>query len=83
MPAHRPQARSLATDAEPIRAEIFSPERMASHGASLAAAHTVATTSRPGRPVRPRVIENGRVLHACYRNVALEIQQQRSHSPAA
>ncbi|HWG36457.1 MAG TPA: protein ndvB, partial [Terriglobales bacterium] len=47
------------------------------------AAHTVATTSRPGRPVRPRVIENGRVLHACYRNVALEIQQQRSHSPAA
>ena len=47
---------------EPIRAELFSSERLEQHAESLAAAQQVTTTPRAGRRLLPRVLDNGRVL---------------------
>jgi len=47
---------------EPIRAELFSLERLEQHAESLAAAQTVTNDTNQGRPLSPRVAENGRVL---------------------
>ena len=47
---------------EPIRAELFSVERLEQHAESLAAAQIVYAESREGRLLTPRVLENGRVL---------------------
>jgi hypothetical protein len=40
---------------EPIRAELFSVERLEQHAESLAAAQTVTETIGEGRPLLPRV----------------------------
>ena len=68
---------------EPIRAEIFSAERMAEHAHSLAAAQTVSASAKPDRAVMARVIDNGHVLRQCFRAIALTIQQKRTITPAA
>src|SRR5580700_6910017 len=68
---------------EPIRAELFSPERLEQHGESLAAAQTVSTPIDAGRPLIPRVLENGRVLLEYYRSTAEAIQHDQSITPAA
>src|SRR6202453_1211641 len=68
---------------EPIRAELFSPERLEQHGESLAAAQTVSTPIDAGRPLIPRVLENGRVLLEYYRSTAEAIQQDQTITPAA
>src|SRR5580692_7822283 len=68
---------------EPIRAELFSPERVEQHGESLAAAQTVSTPIDAGRPLIPRVLENGRVLLEYYRSTAEAIQHDQSITPAA
>ncbi len=68
---------------EPIRAELFSAERLAQHGESLAAAQRVTTTPRKGRPLLPRVLDNGRVLLDSYRAVAQAIREERAITPAA
>ncbi len=68
---------------EPIRAELFSLERLEQHAESLAAAQTVDLEPRRGRPLIPRVIENGRVLLASYRAIAQAIQEERAITPAA
>ena len=44
---------------EPIRAELFSVERLEQHAETLAAAQAVLQTSDEGRPLLPRVLENG------------------------
>ena len=54
---------------EPIRAELFSGERLEQHGESLAAAQR-ATPAAKGRPLLPRVLDNGRVLLEAYRAIA-------------
>ena len=55
---------------EPIRAELFSLERLEQHAESLAAAQTM-TANRAGPPLlTPRVKENGRVLLESYRVIA-------------
>lgn len=51
----------------PIRAELFSVERLEQHAASLAAAQS--TVSGKGRPLVARVRDNGRVLLDAYRAV--------------
>ena len=53
---------------EPIRAELFSSERLEQHGETLAAAQQVTTTPQKGRPLLPRVMDNGRVLLASCRS---------------
>ena len=68
---------------EPIRAELFSAERLEQHAESLAAAQRVTTTPRKGRPLLPRVLDNGRVLLESYRSIAQAIQDERAITPAA
>jgi cyclic beta-1,2-glucan synthetase len=68
---------------EPIRAELFSVERLEQHAETLAAAQTVTQTSDEGRPLLPRVLENGRVLLEYYRATAKAIVHEQTITPAA
>src|ERR1019366_1864096 len=68
---------------EPIRAELFSVERLEQHAESLAAAQTVTKKASQGRPLIPRVIENRRALLDAYPAIAGVIQQERAITPAA
>src|SRR5712692_4234193 len=68
---------------EPIRAELFSVERLEKHAETLAASQIVTTQSGQGRPVTPRVLENGRALLESYRAIARAIQQEHAITPAA
>src|SRR5438270_2069669 len=74
---------SFFSDSEPIRAELFSVERLEQHAESLAAAQIVTNESGPGRPLLLRVLENGRVLLASYRAIARAIQKEHAITPAA
>ena len=83
-----PRKKQLATITlgdvdEPIRAELFSVERIEQHAESLAAAQTVTEEASQGRPLIPRVVENGRVLLDSYRAIARAIQEERAITPAA
>ena len=68
---------------EPIRAELFSLERLEEHAESLAAAQTVIEGSDEGQPLLPRVVENGRVLVEYYRATAQAISREQAITPAA
>ena len=68
---------------EPIRAELFSSERLEQHAESLAAAQTVTKEVSKGRPLIPRVLDNERVLHHSYRVVARAIRGEHAITPAA
>jgi cyclic beta-1,2-glucan synthetase len=67
----------------PIRAELFSVDRLEQHAESLAAAQTISPLSAPGRPLIPRVVEDGRVLLEYYRATASAIQKERVITPAS
>ncbi|MGA8407013.1 MAG: glucoamylase family protein [Candidatus Acidiferrales bacterium] len=68
---------------KPIRSELFSVERLEQHAESLAAAQTVVSGTEEGRPLIPRVMENGRILLEYYRAIARAIQHEQSIIPAA
>src|SRR5579864_8893514 len=68
---------------EPIRAELFSVERLEQHAESLAAAQTVTETVGEGRLLLPRVLENGRVLLEYYQDTAKAISREQAITPAA
>ena len=68
---------------EPIRAELFSVERLEQHAESLAAAQTVTETVGEGRLLLPRVLENGRVLLEYYQETAKAISHEQAITPAA
>ena len=68
---------------EPIRAELFSLERLEQHAESLAAAQVVTNEASRGRPLIPRVVDNGRVLLDSYRAIARAIQEEHAITPAA
>ena len=68
---------------EPIRAELFSLERLEQHAESLAAAQAVTNEVSRGRPLIPRVVDNGRVLLDSYRAIARAIQEEHAITPAA
>ena len=69
---------------EPIRAELFSPERMEGHAESLAAAQRiVAAGSLAYRPIDARSHDNGRVLLDCYQTVATAAREKKTITPAA
>src|SRR5271167_2371452 len=68
---------------DPIRAELFSVERLEQHAETLAAAQAVLHTSDEGRPLLPRVLENGRVLLEYYRETAKAISSEQAITPAA
>src|SRR3972149_1701488 len=77
------EAFALSALEEPIRAELFSSERLEQHAESLAEAQRVTTTPRKGRPLLPRVLNNGRVLLASYRAIAQAIREGYAITPAA
>jgi cyclic beta-1,2-glucan synthetase len=68
---------------QPIRAELLSVERLEEFAEQLAGSHTIAPPSRKGRPLTPRVVENGRILLECYRSMARAVQQEYAITPAA
>jgi cyclic beta-1,2-glucan synthetase len=68
---------------EPIRSELFGIERLEQHAESLAAAQSVTGGSEPGRPLLPRVEDNGRVLREANRVIAEAIRNEHWITPAA
>ena len=69
---------------EPIRAELFSVERLEQHGESLAAAQRIM--ARPGTStgrLTKRLSDNGRVLLESYRAIAASIREESAITPAA
>src|SRR5713226_6743999 len=75
-------AREYASEG-PIRGELFSTERLEQFAETLAAEHVVLPGIRRGRPLLPRLEENGRVLLASYRSIAEAMRRESSISPAA
>jgi cyclic beta-1,2-glucan synthetase len=67
---------------DPIRAELFSPERLEQHAESVAA-QGLLPEGRRGRPLAPRVRDSGRVLLQCYRSIAAVIREVGALTPAA
>lgn len=68
---------------EPIRAELFSLERLEQHAESLTLAQSVTRKQSRGPTILKRVKENGRVLNAAYRRITHTIREERTISPAA
>jgi cyclic beta-1,2-glucan glucanotransferase len=73
---------SLPDSQDPIRAELFSAERLEQHAESVAAQRTLAE-GRSGRSISPRVRDSGRVLLRCYRELAAVIREEGAITPAA
>jgi cyclic beta-1,2-glucan synthetase len=67
---------------DPIRAELFSAERLEQHAESLASQRTLDGGTR-GRPLSSRVRDSGRVLLQCYRAMAAVIREEGALTPAA
>ncbi|HSJ28559.1 MAG TPA: glycosyl transferase, partial [Acidimicrobiia bacterium] len=74
---------TVALGREPIRAELFSVERLEQHARSLAEAQE--TTQRGGRLglLTGRLSDNGSVLLASYRELAPAIREEALLTPAA
>src|SRR5271154_224844 len=68
---------------EPILGELFSVERLEQHAESLAAAQAISDDAGAGKPLIPRVAENGRLLLEYYRSTAKAIQREQAITPAA
>ena len=68
--------------ADPIRAELFSAERLEQHAESLAATQSITLEPTKGHPLLPRVIENGRVLLEYYRTIAQTSKTDNAIPPA-
>jgi cyclic beta-1,2-glucan synthetase len=78
-----PSAPLFAEEDGPIRGELFSAERLEQYAENLAAAQTSSKDASEGRPLIPRVLENGRILLEYYRATANAIQQGGTITPAA
>src|SRR5271166_2651026 len=68
---------------EPVRAELFSVERLEEHARSLAIAQPVTPKPTKGHPLAGRLADNGAVLLHAYRVIAKAIDQRRAITPAA
>jgi cyclic beta-1,2-glucan synthetase len=67
----------------PIRAELFSIERLEQHAETLAAAQRVTPRPAAGHSLVARLRDNGRVLLVAYRALAQATNEDRSITPAA
>jgi len=67
----------------PIRAELFSAERLEQHAESLAVAQTITEKPAGERTLVPRVRDNGRVLHKAYARIGDAAREQIAITPAA
>ncbi len=68
---------------EPIREELFGPERLDEHARSLALAQRVTAKPARGHPLAGRLADNAAVLLAAYRNIARTIEDGHAITPAA
>ena len=71
------------SEKEPIRAELFSQERLEQHARTLAVAQVVAITSHGGKSVALQVDQNRKVLETALRDIAQAETDQRALTPAA
>lgn len=67
----------------PIRAELFSVERLEQHAESLAAAQRVAPKPNAGHRLSPRLYDNAKVLTQSYRTIARATSAHQAITPAA
>jgi cyclic beta-1,2-glucan synthetase len=67
---------------DPIRAALFSPERLEEQAEGLASQRVLAD-GRTGRRLSPHVRDSGRVLLQCYREIAAVIRDEGATTPAA
>jgi cyclic beta-1,2-glucan synthetase len=67
----------------PIRAELFSVERLEQHAESLAAAQPISSKPHRGRPLVHRIHDNNAVLTATYRALVRAVHAQQPITPAA
>ncbi len=68
---------------EPIRAELFSAERLEQHARSLALAQVVSPDRARDRPQVPRVRRNGEVLQEAHAKIGQAARQRLAITPAA
>lgn len=74
--------RDLGGEAAPIRAEIFSAERLEAHARSLAEAHGRGRRGR-GRALAGRLADNEALLVAAYRETIQALDEDAAITPAA
>jgi cyclic beta-1,2-glucan synthetase len=67
----------------PIRAELFSVERLEQHAETLAVAQRVVGKSNAGKRHTPRLFENSKVLIAAYRAIVNAARARQPITPAA
>jgi len=68
---------------EPIRAELFSIERLEQHARSLAEAQPVSSAPVGGRKLTSRLAQNERILAQAYRDIVAVTREGRQIPPAA
>ncbi|MBJ2150829.1 glycosyl transferase [Paracoccus sp. IB05] len=78
-----PGPAGLWSDTAPVRAELFSVERLEQHAVTLAAAQSVAPHRNRMPPLRRRLDANARVLLAAWRASAREVAAGHDVVPAA
>ena len=74
---------NLRSPEAPIRAELFSVERLEQHAESLAAAQRIGPNRRRGNPLAKRLYNNARALEAAYRAIARTSSAHQPLTPAA
>ena len=67
----------------PIRAELFSVERLEQHAESLATAQRIMASPRRGRPMVKRLHDNTKVFIGAYRAIVQATSKQQPIPPAA
>ena len=72
-----------ALDEEPIRAELFSQERLEQHARTLAVAQAITTAPRKVQSLALQVNINRKILQTSLRAIALAEKDQRAITPAA
>jgi len=74
---------SPPSDQKPIRAELFSIERLEQHAESLAAAQRVTSKYASDRQLERRLRDNDRVLRSAYHAIIAGAREQRTMTAAA
>ncbi len=74
---------SAAVPEPPIRAELFSVERLEQHAESLAEAQQVTKKTKRGRSFAPRLRDNTKVLTETYRAIVRATHASQPITPAA
>ena len=76
-------SRHLVRPNQPIRAELFSVERLEEHAGSLAAAQSTASKPKRVQPLTLRLYDNAHVLNDAYRAIVKAVDAHQSITPAA